>query len=174
MGHLLSSVNKEASDAIQPVAPASRLPDVGEMVIYHIRRGHQRQGRTRFPAFVQGRGERNTLNLTAVLEAGELLNCTLVEEIGPGSDEVGHVWERPDNSALAEAFRGTMTALHTRIGQVEAENKILRDCVLGDFDVPKISIIAIMQSFENRLRAIGEENSTLREAAGPKGKTKKK
>lgn len=173
MAHFLSSVNKEASDAIQPEPQAAPRPDVGELVIYHMRIGHARQGRTRFPALVQSHGERNTLGLTVILEAAELKNETLVEEIGPGRDS--HVWERPDGSHFSGIFRGTLTALHTRIGQVEAENKILRDCVLGDFDVPTISIIAIMQSFENRLRAIGEENAALREAAGPpKGKTKKK
>lgn len=160
MGHLLASINKEASNAIQPAPQAARRPDVGELVIYHMRIGHARQGRTRFPALVQGYGERDTLNLTVILEAAELKNETLVEEIGPGKDS--HVWERPDLSGIAEIFRGTMTALHERMGDLEKENATLRACVLGDFDVPKISIIAIMQDFENRLRAIAQENGALR------------
>lgn len=165
MSHLLKTVNPAAADEIERQSnapPAKRLPDVGEIVIYHMRQGHGRQGRTRFPALVQMHGERGTLGLTVVLEAAELKNETLVEEIGPGRDS--HVWERPDISALAEIFRGTMTAAHTRIGELDArvadlekENDSLRDCVLGEFDVPKISIIAIMQDFENRLRAIAEQ-----------------
>jgi hypothetical protein len=180
MGHLLSSVNREASDAIQPDPQARRLPGVGELVIYHMRHGHARQGRTRFPALVQQVSERGSLGLTVILEAGELRNETLVEEIGAGGD-IGHVWERPDNTALAEVFRGTITSLHTRIGELETRvagaekvNEDMRKCVLGEFAVPKVSIIGIMVDFENRLRAIGQENSALREAIGPKGKSKKK
>lgn len=174
MGHLLSSVNKEASDEIErrsDALPARRLPDVGEMVIYHMRIGHQRQGRTRFPALVQMHGERGTLGLTVILEAAELKNETLVEEIGPGRDS--HVWERPDISALAEIFRGTMTALQTRMGELEAENSALRNCVLGEFDVPKVSLISILSDFENRLRAVKLENDELRNLVTG-GKSKKK
>lgn len=160
MGHLLKSINPEAAEAIRPAALAERMPDVGDIVIYHMRSGHGRQGRTRFPALVQG-GEAGRLNLTVILESSELRNETMVEQIGPGKEF--HVWERPDISSLAEAFRGTLTALHTRIGDLEGENKRLRDCVLGDFDIPKISIIAIMQDFENRLRMLA-----------PAGKSKKK
>lgn len=150
MGHLLSSVNPEAADRIQPEPPVARPPQVGELVIYHMRPGERRQGRTTFPALVQGAGERGLLNLTAILEAGELKNETLVSEIGPGRD--AHVWERPDNSALAEVFRGTITSLHQRIGDLETEMKAMRAIVLGEYDAPRISIIAIMQDFETRLR----------------------
>ena len=175
MGHLLSSVNREASEAIHPEPQARRLPDVGEMVIYHMRHGHARQGRTRFPALVQGSTDRGSLLLTVILEAAELKNETLVEEIGPGKD--AHVWERPDASALAEVFRGTISSLHQRIGDLEARvlesekvNEQMRNCVLGDFAAPKVSIIAIMQDFENRLRALKVEQAE----PAARGKSKKK
>lgn len=173
MGHLLSSVNRDASDEIERQGnfPAPRrLPDVGEMVIYHMRAGHGRQGRTRFPALVQMHGERGTLGLTVILEAAELKNETLVEEIGPGKDS--HVWERPDISALAEIFRGTMTALQTRMSELERENATLRECVLGEFDVPKVSLVSILADFENRLRAVKIESDETRALVGG-GKAKK-
>lgn len=182
MGHLLRSSNPEAADEIERqgnVPAARRLPDVGEIVIYHMRAGHGRQGRTRFPALVQMHGERGTLGLTVILEAAELKNETLVEEIGPGKDS--HVWERPDISSLAEVFRGTMAALHTRIGGLEIRNDALekanaalRDCVLGEFDVPKISIIAIMQDFENRLRTIAGQIGVSGRMQAPRKNSKKK
>lgn len=149
MGHLLSSINPAASDAIQPEPQAAPRPDVGELVIYHMRVGHARQGRTRFPALVQSHGERNTLGLTVILEAAELKNETLVEEIGPGRDS--HVWERPDGSHFAGIFRGTLTALHTRIGDLEGENKRLRESLLGDFDMPGLSLVDIMARLEKRV-----------------------
>lgn len=176
MSHLLKSINPEASDAIQPEPQATPRPDVGEIVIYHMRAGHARQGRTRFPALVQAHGERNTLGLTVILEAAEMKNETLVEEIGPGRDS--HVWERPDGAHFAGIFCGTLTALHTRIGDLEGENKSLRDIVLGDFDAPAVSIIHIMQDFENRLRDIAQRaeiSGTMRaprKVSGRKGKKK--
>ena len=161
MSHLLASINKPASDAIHPEPQARRLPDVGEMVIYHMRHGHARQGRTRFPALVQGvSNERGSLSLTVILEAAELKNETLVDEIGVGGD-TGHVWERPDASALAEVFRGTISSLHQRIGELEEENKSaatayanLRALILGDYDVPKVSLFEIFAALEKRLHAV--------------------
>lgn len=155
MGHLLKSINPMAAEAIQPAPAAPRLPSVGDVVIYHMRPGERRQGRTTFPALVQGNSQEGKLNLTVILEAGELKNETLVSPIGPGSEH--HVWERPDGSHLADAFRNTVASLHQRIGELEGENKSLRDLVLGDFDVPKVSIIGIMVDFENRLRSLKQE-----------------
>ena len=166
MGHLLKSINPEAAELIQEPTTRVRLPDVGDIVIYHMRTGHGRAGRTRFPALVQGANQHGLLNLTVILEAGELQNVSLVEEIGPGKDG-GHVWERPDGGHLADAFRNTVTSLHTRVGELEGELKALRKLVLGDFDVPRISIIEIMQDFENRLRLLKEG-----QAASAKGKRK--
>lgn len=169
MNHFLRTVNPEASEAIQPAPAARRMPGVGEMVIYHMRHGHARQGRTRFPAMVQGQtNERGTsLNLTVILEAGELRNETLVEEIGAGGDN-GHVWERPDNTALAEVFRGTITSLHQRIGELEEEVRGLYESrnllvdkdtemermILGDYAKPKVALFEIFAAMEKRLQAV--------------------
>ncbi len=160
MGHLLSSVNKVAADSIQPDMAAPNLPDVGHIVVYTMRQGFGRQGKTRFSALVQGRGERGTLNLTVFIDAGDFVDEQFVEPAGPGHEF--HCWEWPDDSRHASGFRGTIAALHQRIGDLEAENKALRDCVLGEFDTPRISLIAILQDFENRLRAIKQENDALR------------
>jgi hypothetical protein len=157
MGHLLATTNPEAAAAIHPADPAPHLPDVGDIVVYTMRPGHGRMGRTRFTALVQGRGERGTLNLTVIIDAGDLVDEQFVSPAGPGQE--AHCWEWPDDSRRADGFRGTVAALHQRIGDLEAQNKELRDCVLGDFDVPKISIIAIMQDFENRLRALAAGKS---------------
>ncbi|HNB27201.1 MAG TPA: hypothetical protein PLR41_09605, partial [Alphaproteobacteria bacterium] len=109
------------------------------------------------------------LALTVIMEAGELKNETLVEEIGPGKDG-GHCWERPDVTFVAEAFRNTVTALTTRVGDLETQVADLRKLVLGDFDPPRISIIDIMQDFENRLRDIA--NQAGAEVAKGRGKRK--
>jgi hypothetical protein len=155
LGHLLQSINPEAAEAIRETPAAPRVPDVGEIVIYHMRPGERRQGRTRFPALVQGEGQRGSLNLTVILEAGELRNETLVSPIGPGAEH--HCWERPDDSHLAEAFRNVVASLHQRIGDLEGENKSMRALILGEYDAPTVSIIHIMQDFENRLRSLKQE-----------------
>src|SRR5882757_1400169 len=118
-GHLLASVNKEAADMIQPDPSRPLLPDVGQLVVYHMRRGFGRQGRTSFPAVVQGQGDRGTLSLTVIIDAADFVDEQFVEQIGPGKDE-GHCWEWPDDSRNANGFRGTIAALHQRIGELEA------------------------------------------------------
>lgn len=187
MSHFLSTVNREASDAIQPKPDAPRVPDVGEIVIYHMRHGHARQGRTRFPALVQGVNERGMLQLTVILEAGELQNVSLVGEIGPGGDE-GHVWERPDNSALAETFRGTVVSLHQRIGELEADMKLvsprildaveantaLRKMILGDYNPPPVALFEIFAKLEGRLKEVEAYLEPLKGAADKPAKAKRK
>jgi hypothetical protein len=44
--------------------------------------------------------------------------------------------------------------------------------VLGEFDIPKVSLISILSDFENRLRAVKLDNDELRSLIG--GKSKKK
>src|SRR6185369_13523658 len=152
MSHLLASVNQDASDAIQPNAPAPDLPDVGHIVVYTMRLGHGRAGRTRFNALVQGRGPNGTLNLMVMIDAGDMIDEQFVSPAGPGQE--GHCWEWPDDSRNANGFRGTIAALHQRIGELEENVADMRAIVLGDFDAPKVSIIHIMRDFESRLHAL--------------------
>lgn len=168
MSHLLASVNQAASDAIQPDAPAPDLPDVGHLVVYTMRQGFGRQGKTRFNALVQGRGERGTLNLLVMIDAGDFIDEQFVAPAGPGQE--GHCWDWPDDSRNANGFRGTIAALHQRIGDLEENVADMRAVVLGDFDAPKVSIITIMQDFENRLRLLKQGQ----DAAPAKGKSAKK
>lgn len=169
-GHLLASVNKEASDAIQPDPSAPPLPDVGHLVVYTMRAGYARQGKTKFNALVQGRGERGTLNLLVMIDANDFVDEQFVLAAGPGQET--NCWEWPDDSRNASGFRGTIAALHQRIGEVEENLADLRAVVLGDFDTPKVSLISILQDFENRLRAVKQENDALRAAVGPASKAK--
>ncbi len=163
MGHLLRTVNPEAADAIEPGPGVRRLPEVGEVVRYHMRAGHGRNGRSFFPALVQGHGEQDTLMLTVCIDAQDFADESLVSEIGPGNEF--HCWERVSGAGvrpLAErleepgGLRGMFAALERRVDT-------LGDCVLGEFNPPAISIIAIMQDFENRLREMAGETRGLRE-----------
>jgi len=172
-GHLLATTNPEAAAEIQPDAPRPRLPGVGQTVVYHMRRGHGRNGRTSFPALVQGHGERDTLMLTVIIDAGDMVDEQFVEQIGLGKDD-GHCWEWPEGvRPLAERL-DEPAGLRSKVNEIESQISELYTCVLGDFDIPKISLISILQDFENRLRAIKQENNDLRVAAGPAPKTKAK
>lgn len=171
MSHLLASVNQEASDAIKPGAVLD-LPDVGHLVIYTMRAGHGRQGRTRFNALVQGRGERGSLNLMVMIDANDFIDEQFVAPAGPGCET--HCWEWPDDSRNASGFRGTIAGLHQRIGELEENVADMRAVILGDFDVPKISIIAIMQDFENRLRLIAQSQGGAPTVRVPRARSKAK
>ena len=159
MGHFLSTINPEAAEAIHPAPERPRLPGIGEIVVYHMRAGHGRSGRTRFPAIVQDHGERDTLALTVVIDAGDLTDESLVEEIGIGREH--HVWERVSPvRPLAERLEEP-GGLRGALKSLEAQLDELRACVLGEFEIPKVSIISIMTDFETRLRAVKMANSEL-------------
>lgn len=154
MSHLLRSVNPEAADAIQPDPERQALPDVGDVVRYHMRQGWARDGRTIFPALVQGHGPGDTLMLTVVIDGGDLVDEQHVEQIGVGKQF--HVWERPTSGV-----RPLVERLEQPAGLL-GEVKSLESAIFGDFDRPRISVIDILQDFENRLRAVKQENDALR------------
>jgi hypothetical protein len=171
MSHLLASINKEASDAIHPEPARPRLPGVGEMVVYHMRAGHGRNGKTFFPAVVQGHGDRDTLMLTVIIDAGDLNDESLVEERQVGTEF--HCWERPEPVRTFAERIEEPAGLRSIVATNEANLDRLRDCVLGEFDWPKVSLVAILADFENRLRAVKLENDELRNLIGAAVKIKK-
>jgi len=150
LGHLLSSVNQQAADNIQPIQPRQPLPGVGEMVVYTMRPGHGRNGRTRFPAVVMGE-QGGKLLLTVMIDAGDMVDESLVEEAGPGAEF--HCWERPAPTAVP-GIHGTVAALHERIGELEEESRKMREIILGDYDIPKIALFEIFAKIEQRVKAL--------------------
>ena len=155
MSHLLASVNKEAADAIHPDPAPSRLPGVGELVVYHMRAGYARSGRTTFPAIVQGHGDRDTLMLTVIIDASDLADESLVEEIGVGREF--HVWERtgPDHAGFAEMRAEVAHALKVSL-EVRAELKSLESAIFGEYARPSISLCDVLRDFEVRLSQKGK------------------
>lgn len=145
-------MNAAASDAIQPDAPMPDLPDVGHIVIYTMRQGFGRMGKTRFNALVQGRGDRGTLNLLVMVDANDFVDEQFVQAAGPGTEF--NCWEWPDDSRNATGFRGTIAALHQRIGDLEDNVADLRAIILGDYDAPKVALFEIFAKLEARLKAV--------------------
>lgn len=155
MGHLLSSVNAEAAERMnQGSSERPDIPKPGQVVEYTLRGGHGRMGRTKFPAFVMGvNAHGRGIDLLVFIDAGDMIDEQMVEKAAPGNEF--HCWDWLDDAtASLRGMRGTIAALHQRIGDAEGRVKVLEAVVLGEFDAPKVSIIHIMQDFENRLRAL--------------------
>ncbi len=154
MGHLLSSTNPEAAESFNTGSAEAPLPlpPVGSVVEYVMRPGHARQGRNRFPAFVMGKSHRGSgLDLLVFIDAGDFIDEQMVERKRPGTEF--HCWDwLEDASGAMRGLRATLASVHQRIGEAEDRIKTLEAVVLGDFAPPKVSIIHIMQDFENRLR----------------------
>ena len=150
MSHLLASVNQEAADNIRPIAPRQPLPGVGELVVYTMRPGHGRNGRTRFPAVVMGE-QGGRLILTVLIDAGDMVDESLVDEAGPGTEF--HCWERVQPTAVP-GIHGTVASLHERIGELEDENEKMRKVILGDYDVPPIAMFEIFAKLEGRVKEV--------------------
>ena len=160
MSHLLATSNPAAAAAIHPEPQRPRLPGVGEMVVYHMRAGYARNGRTTFPAIVQGHGDRGTLMLTVVIDAGDLADESLVEERRVGTEF--HCWERqgPDHGPLIalreelESLRDEVTHSRKMIESGRDLVRAIEESLFGEFDPPKASIISILADFESRLAAL--------------------
>jgi hypothetical protein len=148
LAHLMSSINAAAAAAIQPSSPESSLPAVGSAVVYTMRTGHGRNGRTRFPALVQAHRfdhmNGHSLDLTVVIDAGDLSDETFVREAAPGTDN--HCWERPDAAPQAAPVGAS-----NELAELRAEIAMLRKIILGDYDDPKASVLDILVDFEGRL-----------------------
>lgn len=149
-GHLLSTVNAAAAEAIQPVPHRQPLPCVGEIVQYTMRPGHGRNGRTRFPALVMGE-QGGKLLLTVIIDAGDMVDESHVEEAGPGAEF--HCWERPQPTAVP-GIHGTIAALHERVGELEEENRKMREVIFGGYNIPKVALFEIFAKLETRLKAV--------------------
>jgi len=150
LAHLLATSNPEAAAAIQPIQPRQPLPGVGETVIYTMRPGHGRSGRTRFPALVMGE-QGGRLLLTVIIDAGDMIDESLVEEAGPGAEF--HCWERVAPTSVP-GIHGTVAALHERLGDLEEENRQMRKVILGDYDIPKVALFEIFAKLEGRLKEV--------------------
>lgn len=152
MSHLLSTVNAEAAAAIQPTPERPRLPGVGAMVVYTMRAGHGRSGRTRFPAIVRDHGPNDTLAITVIIDASDFADEDLVSKAGPGAEF--HCWD------YVEPVRPIAERLDEP-GGLRGEVKSLESSIFGDYDRPRMSLIDILQDFEGRLRAVKVANDAL-------------
>jgi hypothetical protein len=170
MSHLLSTVNPEAADNIRPITPRQPLPGVGETVVYTMRPGFSRAGRSRFPALVMGE-QGGKLLLTVIVDAGDMVDESLVEEAGPGHEF--HCWERVQPTAVP-GIHGTVAALHERVGELEEENRKMRDIILGDYDIPPIALFEIFAKIEQRVQEVEKYLAPLKGLADKPAKKKGK
>lgn len=163
LSHLLASVNREAAERIQPEPAKAALPGVGEMVVYHMRPGHGRNGKTFFPAIVQGHGDRGTLMLTVIIDAGDLCDESLVEERRVGTEF--HCWERVDRPFPVAEDVPPDDEAHEKIASLEK-------AVFGEFARPPVSICAILADFEARLAQLQADSGKVNLPDLRKGKGK--
>lgn len=111
MGHLLSTVNREAADAIDnPPAP----PDVSTMVVYKARAGFSRMQRTEFPALVLGsNSDDGSLILLVMMDAEDVMVEQRVQF--QSHNQPHHCWRYRRKSAAEDADG----ELPTRIAAIE-------------------------------------------------------
>jgi len=179
-GHLLSSINAEAAAAIQPAPARPKLPGVGELVVYHMRAGYARSGRTTFPAIVQGHGDRETLMLTVIIDAQDWPMSRWLKRSGSGASsmsgrrririhpELIAQWRLEMAQALKQVqeVQASMASLRDEVAHAlkvamngRAEVKSLEMAVFGEFNKPDISLTSILVDFEKRLAALKESQT---------------
>jgi hypothetical protein len=186
-GHLLQTENPAAAaeansgalpeQAPQPAPPPAPpepplretgvcpVPDIGDIVIFHPRRGEMLRGRTRLAAIVTHRDiDTRLLELLVIRDPLDHLGQERVPEWN-GRDRG---WEPKYRDPIDQAF-------------VETDDvATLRDIVLGDFVDPKASVMQMLADLDDsvealtkRLRAVEAATPTLKAPKAPAKKAAK-
>lgn len=137
MGHLLETLNPDAAARMN--GEGLSLPGVSDVVLYHPRPGEVRQGRVTVPAIVLKRDVENRhLELLVIHHSDDLITQERVAEYIEGD----RGWSRRPggDSAVIEALTAQVAALTA--------------LVIGDFEKPETSILAMLAEVDERVGAI--------------------
>lgn len=148
MSVMLATQNPEAAARLAANRP---LPNVGDMLMYHLRPGEIRAGRRDIPAIVLDRDADNQLlKLLVIYDHQDMMTLDRVpQRIG---DDQGWEARGGDSAALAE-LRAELTAMREEIETFKLE---LAETLFGNWAKPDIS-------YEDRLRAVELNPEQLRE-----------
>lgn len=146
MGHLLSTMNEAAADAIDN-PPA--LPDVGTIVVYIPRAGIMRMGRREFPALVLGSNhEEQTVELMVIMEPEDMMTEQHVHF--QSHNQTQHCWRHVRTEQAQQRTEAELARLNAYGDRLlRLERQIWGD----DYEPADISIFSIMHDFETRLKA---------------------
>lgn len=146
MGHMLSTVNEAAAEAIDN-PPA--LPDIGTVVVYIPRAGMMRMGRREFPALVLSSNyEEQSLELLVMMEPEDMMMEQHV--MFQSHNQPHHCWRHIRTEQADQRTEGENARLNALAARVVAlEKQIWGD----DYEPIDNSIFGIMQDFETRLKA---------------------
>jgi hypothetical protein len=180
-GHLLSSVNRDAAEAIGRGGNESALPGVGELVIFYPRPGELRAGVGRHTALVTRSNEDdNSLDLVVVYDSDDLVGQRRVPK---RSLDGGMGWETPRRRSsvlqVEHEVPGPATApevVAALMRQVEALEKTvagLQKTIFGEFEAPPEAFVEILSDHEDRLiklEPVATKKPATKKAAAKKGK----
>lgn len=168
MGHLLKTVNPAAAARIEQDAAAVdvRLPGTGMPVLYHLRPGEMRMGRTAFPALVLGRSAAGGLDLIVFMGANEIIQQERVSAYNGD----GRGWS-PIDAVVIDADPVSAQDIGASEGVVttapnDAVARLLQQ-VFGDYHATDEPIMAVLNEFEERIAALERAAKPKPVARGP-------
>lgn len=160
MSHLLATINPEAAD---PVAPPD-LPEMGEMVIYRVRPGEGRRGKSEFPALVLGANNirgRTGLDILVCYDANDVIMMDSVQMMDDFHDS--SCWR----------LRGEHESnIRVELARLREEIAALRRAVFGDWNEPEGGLMEYLVDFEKRIKVV-EANAAKAQAPTAKKAPKK-
>lgn len=160
MSHLLATINPDAVKT----EPPENLPEMGEMVIYRVRPGEGRRGKSEFPALVLGQNNirgRTGLDLLVCYDAQDVIMNDSVQMMDEFHDS--SCWRLRDDSA---------TSVRQELARVREENAALRRAVFGDWNEPEGGLMEYLVDFEKRIKVV--EANAKKAQAPSAGKAKAK
>lgn len=176
MGHLLSSVNKDAAEAIGREEQKQPLPGIGETVRFFPRPGELRSGKGEYAALVTGRDEADyTLDLVVFFDVDDSIGQKKMPRRNPDqprgweflatTSRQGDITQAPLTADDAKR----LAALEQVTSELAAELMKLRQVIFGEFEPPNEPFVEILSEHEDRLVAL-EPKAKVAPKAKRKGK----
>lgn len=157
-GHLLATVNKEASDAIESPSGEMIRPGIGSLVVYTTRQGAGRSGRNQFPALVSQERENGTFDLIVIYGPDDLGDEIFVG--ASGGAEPFHTWHWPvqqGGQVFAQPGGDAVQVAH-ELAKFKQE---IGEALFGEYEKPPESLLDIFSKFEDRFIALERKVSEM-------------
>lgn len=137
MSMMLKTVNPEAAGVLEGDYPKAQI---GAPILYTMRMGQRRGGRTEAPGFIMSQNDDGTCNLLVINEPEDIIE---ERHIPMKSDhQVNHCWEY----CIPAPVKAEIDNLYAIIDE-------LRGQIFGEYEQPPKSVMEYLADFDKRLSA---------------------
>lgn len=137
MSMMLKTVNPEAAAVLEGEYPKALI---GSPILYTLRPGVRRGGRTTAPGFIMSQNDDGTCNLMIFFEPEDVIDERYIPE--KSEHQVNHCWEY----LVPPAVKIEIDNLYSLVEE-------LRGQIFGEYEQPPKSVMEYLADFDKRLSA---------------------